>query len=146
MVKKKILLGFVVAAAVAGLVGAAIVYNLGFRMRFQVESAAKIRVFLDESQTQELQQGNYLDWGPITSTDPQLKQLWIKNVGTANVTLGFGHDNQQMPQDWSLTWDYNGAPLTPGSTIQVTMTLTLPSTVGAGTYECNAGIQATPAP
>ena len=126
------------------MVGAVVIYNFGFRQRFEVVSAAKIKVFLNVEGTQELQQGNYLDWGPITSTDPQQKMLYIKNVGTVDVTLAFNYDGQQIPQGWSLTWDYNGDPVAQGAAIPVTITLALPSTVGEGNYECNSWIQATP--
>jgi hypothetical protein len=144
MVKKKILLGIVAAAVLVGLVGAVVVYNFGFHQRFEVVSAAKIRVFLGEGHTQELQQGNYLDWGQITDTDPKQKSLYIYNSGTVNAILGFGYDGQQMPQGWSLTWDYDNAPVASGATILVNMTLTMPSNIGEGTYECNSWINATP--
>jgi len=146
MVKKKVLLGIAVAATVVALVGAVVVYNFGFRQRFEVVSAAKIRVFLNEGQTQELPQGQTLTWGPIESTDPQNQTLYIKNTGTANVTLQFNYNQGQMPQDWSLSWDYDGNPVLVGETATVTMTLTLPPTIGAGTYECDSGITATPVP
>jgi len=142
--KKKILFGVIVAGVLVGLVLGQIVFQFGFRQRFEIVSEAQIRVFYDVGETQELQQGNYLDWGAITSTDPQQRTLYVKNVGTVDVTLSFGYDPQSLPQDWSLTWDYDGTPLTQGTTIPVTITLTLPSTVSSGIYECNTGIQATP--
>jgi ABC-type antimicrobial peptide transport system permease subunit len=146
-VKKKILLGIVAAVIFVGLVGAAIVYNFGFRQRFEVVSAAKIRIFLNVEETQELQQGQTLTWGSIENTDPQHQTLYVKNTGTANVTLQFNYNpGQQMPQDWTLSWDYDSNPVLVGETETVTMTLTLPSTIGAGTYECDSGIAATPVP
>ena len=142
--KKSLLLGIVASIVVLGLVGAAILYQFGFRQRFEVTSAAKIKVFRGPGETLELQQGNYLDWGPITTTDPQQKTLYIKNVGTANVTLQFNYNPGQIPQDWSLAWNYTGATVLVGATETVIITLTLPSTIGAGTYECDSGISATP--
>jgi len=144
MVKKKILLGIVAAAVLVGLVGAVVVYHFGFRQRFEVVSAAKIRVFFDIEGTQELQQGQTLTWGLIESTEPQHQTLYIKNTGTVNVTLGFNYDGQTIPGDWSLSWDYGGSPVLTGENVTVTMTLTLPSTISEGQWECNSGIQATP--
>jgi hypothetical protein len=146
MVKKKLFLGILAAATLVGIVVAAIVYNFGFRQRFEVVSAGKIKVFLGEGETQELQQGNMITWDTITSTDMQQKTIWVKNVGTADVTLEFGHDYQQMPNDWSLNWNYTGATVAQGTTIAINMTLTLPSNINEGTYECNSGITATPVP
>jgi hypothetical protein len=145
-VKKKILLGIVAAVLFVGLVGAAIVYNFGFRQRFEVVSAAQIRIFLGEGQTQELQQGQTLTWDPITSTSPQHKTLYIENTGTVDATLQLNYNQGEMPQGWTLTWDYDGSPVAQSTTVTVTMTLTLPSDIGAGTYECGSGITATPVP
>jgi len=146
MMKKKILLGIVVAAVLVGLVGAVILYQFGFRQRFEVVSAAKIRVFLNVEGTQELMRGQTLTWGPIGNTDPQLKTLYIKNTGTVNVTLQFNYNPGQIPQDWSLSWDSENIKVLTGENVTATITLTLPSTIGEGTYECDSGISATPVP
>ena len=144
MVKKKILLGIITVALLVGVVGAVIVYNFGFKQRFEVVSAANIRVFFDSQETQELQQGNYLDWGQITNTNPKQMTLYIKNVGTVDVTLTFNYDGQQLPQGWSETWDYTGGIVAQGATVSVTITLTLPAMISAMQGECNTWIQATP--
>jgi len=143
-VKKKVLLGIAAAAVLVGLVGAVIVYNFGFRQRFEVVSAAKIKVFLGEGETQELQQGNMITWDTINSTDMQQKTIWVKNTGTVDATLKFNYDGQQMPNDWSLNWNYTGDTVAQGTTIPINMTLTLPSTINEGTWECNSWIEATP--
>jgi len=144
--RRRLLLGILTAAALVAIVGAAVVYNFGFRQRFEVVSAAKIRVFLGPGETQELLQGQTLTWGTITSTDPQQQTIYVKNTGTVNVTLSFGWNGQQLPGNWSLSWDYDNTPVLTGETRTVTMTLTLPSNIGEGTYECDSGITATPVP
>lgn len=144
MVKKKILLGIVAAAILVGLVGAVIIYNFGFRQRFEVVSAAKIRIFLGEGQTQELSQGNTITWDTINSTDMQQKTIWVKNTGTVDETLQFNYDNQGMPGGWTLGWNYTGATIPVGDIIPINMTLTLPSTIMEGQWECNSWISATP--
>lgn len=144
MVKKKILLGILVAAILVGLVTATIVYNFGFRQRFTVESAAKIRIFLGQGQTQELQQGNTIIWDTITSTDMQQKTVWVKNTGTVDVTLEFNYNQQGFPPGWVLGWNYTGTTLAQGDIMAINMTLTLPSTISEGQWECDSGISATP--
>jgi hypothetical protein len=145
--KKRILIGVLATTIlVLGLVGAVVIYNFGFRQRFEVVSAAKITVFLDIEGTQELQQGQTLTWGQITTTDPQHQTLYIKNTGTVNVTLQFNYDTQQFPGDWSLSWDYDNIKVLTGENRTVIMTLTLPSNIGEGTQECNSWIAATPVP
>jgi len=146
MVKKKLLLGLLASAALIATVVAVVVYNFGFRQRFEVVSAAKIRVFLAEGETQELPQGNTITWDTITSTDMQQKTIWVKNTGTVDATLQFNYDTQQMPGDWSLGWNYTGATVAQGTIIPINMTLTLPTFINEGTYECNSWITATPVP
>jgi hypothetical protein len=148
MMKKKILLGIVAAAILVGLVGAVILYNFGFRQRFEVVSAANIKVYLDAGLTQELQpqQGNMLTWDTITDTGPQHKTIYIKNTGIGNITLQFDYRRDQIPQGWSQSWDYDGSNVVQNDNVTVTITLTLPSTIGAGTYECDSWITATPVP
>jgi len=76
----------------------------------------------------------------------QQKTIWVKNTGTVDATLKFNYDGQQMPNDWSLNWNYTGATVAQGTTIPINMTLTLPSTINEGTWECNSWIEATPVP
>ena len=144
--KKKILLGIVAATILVGLVGAVVIYNFGFRQRFEVTTTANIRVFRGPGETLELQQGYSLDWGPITTTDPQEKTLYIKNVGTSNVTLQFNSNMGQLPQGWLLSWNYTGGTVLQTEIETVIITLTLPSPISPGIYECDSWISATPAP
>jgi type II secretory pathway pseudopilin PulG len=151
--KKSILLGVVASIAVLGLVAAVVIYHFGFRQRFVIESTATIKVFYDAGLTNELHQGDTLNWGPITTTDAQHKTLWIENVGTVDATLQLGYDQNQPPwkdqngnpTGWSLTWDAEGATVVHGGApIQANLTLTLPSTIDAGTWDIGSEIRATP--
>ena len=144
--KKSILLGVVATVMLVSVAAAVIFYNFGFRQRFEVVSAAKIQVFLDSGLTMELQQGQILYWDPITDTTPKSETLYVKNVGTVDVTLSFNYDRNQLPWDWSLSWDSEGTLLTQGSSVAVTITLTLPPSISAGTPECNTNIVAIPVP
>jgi hypothetical protein len=141
-VKKRIwLLGLVILLVVV-LVGAAVWYNYGFRQGVDVTTNAQIKVYPDSGMTQEIGQGNLFSWGAV-STGQNVKSVWVKNTGSVDVTLQFNYDGQQLPGDWTETWNYNGDPLTVGSNIEVVFTLTLPDNVGAGHYEWNCGIAAT---
>ena len=141
--KKRIwLLGLVILLVVV-LVGAAVWYNYGFRQGADVVTGALIAVYTDAGCTQELGQNNLISWGNVVS-GPQTKSVWVKNIGSVAVTLQFNYDGQQMPGDWTETWDYvAGTPLPAGESIEVVFTLTLPENVGAGHYEWNCGISAT---
>jgi hypothetical protein len=140
--KKRIwLLGLVILLVVV-LVGAAVWYNYGFRQGADVTTNAQIKVYPDSGMAQEIGQGNLFSWGAV-STGQNVKSVWVKNTGSVDVTLQFNYDGQQLPGDWTETWNYNGDPLTVGSNIEVVFTLTLPDNVGAGHYEWNCGIAAT---
>jgi uncharacterized membrane protein len=134
---------------VTATVVAVVVYHFGFRQRFEVVSGVTLRVFYDSGLTQELQQGQTIVWEQITDTTPKSQTLYIENVGTVDATLQLGYDTQQLPQGWSLTWDYGGTTVVhgahnSGNSIQVTLTLSLPSTIDAGTYDIGSEIRATP--
>ena len=141
-VKKRISLGILATVLAIVLVGAAVWYNVGFRQRANVVTGAMITVYTDSEMTQEL--GQYLDW-PDLSTSPETytMDLWINNTGSVDVVLQFNYNGEQMPGDWTETWDYNDAPLTVGNNVMVTITLELPENVGVGHYEWDAGISAT---
>jgi len=145
-VKKRILLlGLVILLAVA-LVGAAVWYNLGFRQRAEVSPVAMIKVFFDEAQTNELKQGEYLDWGTITYGSTYTMELWINNTGSVNAILQFNVRQDQFPGDWQNYWDYDGSTLAPKELLKVTITLVTPADIGAGHYEWESWIAATEAP
>jgi hypothetical protein len=152
MKKKSILLGVVATTIAIGLVAAVVIFHFGFQQHFEVVSGATLRIFYDAGLTNELQQGQTLDWGQITDSSPKTKTLYIEDVGTADATLELGYDPNQPPwnQGWSLSWDYiDGTvvvhgPHNSGHSITVILTLTLPETLNAGSWTCGSEIRATP--
>lgn len=149
--KKRLLIAlWAISLVVTATVVAVVVYHFGWRQRVELTTAAQIRIWLNEGKTQELQQGATLSWGPFSDTDPKTKDLWIENVGGIAVTLSLDYNRGQVPGGgqpggWSQTWNYTeGTEVGVGSTIQVTITLTFPSEIGAGTYEYDSWIVATP--
>ena len=144
--KKRISLGVLVTTIlVLGLVGAVVYYNLGFRQRADVLPEAIITVYTNEALTEELTQGEYLDWGPISS-GTNLMDLWINNTGLVDALIRFDYDHQQLPGDWTETWDYNDVPIAPNEVRKVTINFTLAQDIGAGHYEWNSWINAWAAP
>ena len=143
-VKKKISLAILVVAVLAiGLVGAIVWYNLGFRQSAEVVTAAKITVYTDAEKTDEVEQGEMLDWGSVVQ-GPNFKQLWIENTGSVPANITFYYDQQQLQNwgGWTETWDYNDEPIAVNAVVDVTITLTLPPDIGAGHYELDSGIGA----
>jgi len=141
--KKSMLIGVLaIVIVVSGLVAAVVYYNLGFRQSAEVTPGAIVKVFTNANQTEELTQGEMIEWGEV-HTGTQTKSLWINNTGLVDAVLQFNCDQQQLQQwGWTETWDYNNIPLVPNELRTVIITLTLPENIGAGHFEWNAGITA----
>ena len=133
------------AILVLGLVGGVVIYDLGFRQRAEIEAVTMIKVFFDQAQTQELQQGATIDWGKIGS-GVWTMTLYVNNTGNVPIILGFNYRGDQLPEGWNEYWNYDGIPLVHHELRTVTITLVVPTPVGAGAYECDSGITATPVP
>jgi len=142
--KKSMLFGALATIIIVlGIAAAVVIYNLGFRQRAEIEAVSMIRVFFDEMQTDELEQGETINWGKIGSGTWTLP-LYVNNTGNGPVTLSFDYRRDQIPGDWVEYWDYNGSPLAQYETRPVTITLILPPYISAGTWEWDSWIRATP--
>jgi len=142
--KKSMLFGALATIIIVlGIAGAVVVYNLGFRQRAEIEAVSMIRVFFDETQTDELEQGETINWGKIGSGTWTLT-LYVNNTGNSPVTLSFDYRRDQIPGDWVEYWNYDGSPLAQYETRTVTITLILPTYVSAGTWEWDSWIRAIP--
>jgi len=143
--KKSVLLGALATTMlVSGVVIGVVVYNLGFRQRAEIEAVSMIRVFFDAAQTQELQQGATIDWGKIGSGIWTLT-LYVNNTGNVPVILSFNYNPGQLPGGWVEFWDYDGTALAHHELRTVTITLVVPTYVGAGEYWWDSSITAVPA-
>jgi hypothetical protein len=136
--------GLATTILVLGLVGGVVIYDLGFCQRADILPVAIIKVFTDAEQTEELKQGETIDWSEVHE-GIQTKLLWINNTGPVDAVLGFNYRGDQLPGGWMEYWDYNNIPLVPNELRTVTVTLVLPEHVGAGVYEWESSIIATPA-
>ena len=146
--KKRISLGVLAITIIAiALVGAVVYYQLGFKQRADVLPEAIITVYTNEALTEELEQGEMLDWGEI-STGKYTMDLWINNTGSVDALIALQNYGgfPGGPGGWTETWDYNNVPIVPGAVVKVTITLTLPADIGAGHYEWDSGIMARKAP
>ena len=126
------------------LVGAVVVYNLRFCQRAEFKAVTMVKVFFDQAQTRELQQGATFNWGKICSGVWTLT-LYVNNTGNDDVILGFNYRGDQLPEGWIEYWDYDNTPLVHNELRTVTITLVLPEYVDAGVYEWKSSITATPA-
>ena len=70
--------------------------------------------------------------------------LYVNNTGNVDVILGFNYRRDQLPRGWNEYWDYDCTPVVHNELRTVTITLVLPEYVGAGIYECDSWITATP--
>lgn len=141
--KKSMLIGVLaIIIVVSGLVAAVVYYNLGFRQRADVLPVAIVKVFTNVEQTDELKQGEMIDWGEVLAGSTNNKDLWINNTGAVPAVLQFNYRQDQMPWDWQNYWNYDGSPLAPNAVVHVTITLVVPENVGAGHYEWDSWITA----
>jgi hypothetical protein len=73
-----------------------------------------------------------IKWGPIEIGGQVSKTIYVKNSCDQNITLSLYIENWDPVESsnyMNLSWDYDGSSVEPGSTIEVTLTLTVdPST------------------
>lgn len=129
---------------ILGLVGGVAIYNLGLKQRAETEAAPMIRVFFDEAQTDELTQGETLDWGEIGS-GVWTRTLYVNNTGNAPVILKFNYSGDHLPMGWAEYWDYDGTALAQNELRTITITLVIPQYNSPGVWEWDSSITAVPA-
>ena len=128
---------------ILGLVGSVVIYSLGLKQRAEIEAVSMIRVFFDEAQTDELKQGETLDWGKIGSGVWTLT-LYVNNTGNTPVILRFNYSRDQLPEGCAEYWDYDGTPLAHNELRTITITLVIPQYISSGVWECDSSITAVP--
>lgn len=135
-----VLVSIMMLVAVAA---AAVIFHLHFKQRLVLVTGAKIKVYYDKGLTQELKQGDTLDWGTHGTTEDLTKDFWIKNTGSVDVTLNFGWSGEHP---WmSMSWNYTeGTVLSTDEVIHVQVVLDLPENIGAGEYWWDGWFEAIP--
>jgi len=84
-----------------------------------------VKVYSDSACTNEV---SSIDWGTLELGSTKDATVYVKNTGSVAVTLSLSTENWN-PSSASgyitLTWNYGGQSLSPGSNIQVKLTLTV---------------------
>lgn len=87
--------------------------------------AIGIGVYWDEASTRSV---DALDWGFLAADTQKSFTVYINNEGALPMTLSMSTSNWNPPiasNYLTLTWDYNGQTVNAGTTIPVTITLTV---------------------
>jgi len=83
-----------------------------------------VKVYSDSGCTNEV---TSINWGVLEPGSAKDTTVYVKNTGNAAVTLSLGTQNWN-PSSASgymkLTWNYGGQSISPGSNVQVKLTLT----------------------
>lgn len=71
-----------------------------------------------------------LEWGTLQPGGSQTRDFYVKNEGDTPLTLALETDNWipiNADDDIHLSWDYDSTPIGPGSSVHVTLTLSVDS-------------------
>ena len=91
----------------------------------QIQTTADIGIYSDSGCTTPL---TSLQWGTLQPGGSQTYDCWIKNEGNTPLTLSLQTSNWSPANAENyigLSWDYNGAPISVGATVHVTLTLSV---------------------
>jgi hypothetical protein len=92
-----------------------------------------VNVYQDIGCTQQL---SSLDWGTLDNGSSTVKTIYVKNEGTANMTLSISN-NTWVPVDatgyLTLTWNREGYVLANGTSVSADLTLEVSPTFTNGT-------------
>jgi hypothetical protein len=81
--------------------------------------------------------GKYLDWGKLFLGSQIDRSFYIKSVSNLDVILNLNATNWNptaMSDFMNLAWNYTGAPIRPGQTITVKLTLSVSLSLGFINY------------
>lgn len=88
-----------------------------------IQTTAEIGVYSNFQCTNPL---TSLSWGTLEPGGSQAIVCYIKNEGTSALTLSMypsGWDPTEAADYLTLSWNYNGNPISPDASVQVTFTL-----------------------
>jgi len=89
------------------------------------EPKIKLHIYGDSSCTKAI---SFIKWGQIEVGGHVSRTVYIKNSGDRKITLSLYIENWnpvESSHHMNLSWDYEGSSIGPGSTVEVTLTLTL---------------------
>ena len=100
-----------------------------------ITTSPNIGVYSDSTCTTSL---NSINWGPLAAGSSTTLTAYVKNTGTAAMTLNLGTSNWTPAGANSyitITWNRQGLSLNAGQSTQATLTISVsPSTTGITTY------------
>lgn len=132
MAMQKITLGTVMTIAVIGMIATALgalTASQTFRNTGSVSvKTVGVSVYSDSQCTSKI---TSLDWGTLSPGSQTTKTIYIKNEGSASITLSmtYGNWNPSGASVITLSWNRQGATLAAGSSISATLTLTVPASI-----------------
>jgi hypothetical protein len=91
--------------------------------------AVGVGVFWDSNCTNT---ASFIDWGMVEPGSMNNVTVYVRNEGNvaANITLATDNWNPSNASDYlALSWNYDGRQLNPQEVVQVTLTLTVSSSV-----------------
>ncbi len=94
-----------------------------------IVTSANLGIYSDSACTQPL---STIAWGNVTIGGTSSYQLWIKNIGSANISLSLatsGWSPVNASQYLTLTWNQNNTVLTPNQVANTTLILTVSSSI-----------------
>lgn len=94
-----------------------------------IVTSANVGVYFDSACTQPL---SSIAWGNVTVGGTATYQCWVKNTGSANITLNMatnGWSPVNASQYITLSWNQNNTILTPNQVANTTLTLAVSSTI-----------------
>ncbi|MBI2958548.1 MAG: hypothetical protein HYY32_06875 [Chloroflexi bacterium] len=125
------LLSIVALSIAGGISYAATVYLKTINAHVKIVGTADISLFSDAAATQPI---GMIEFGDMPQGSSQSKTFYVKNIGTADVTVSSG--TSTVPSSaGALTMTFDGASqktLDPGGISKVVATLTAPSTATVG--------------
>lgn len=110
-------------AVTGGLLGRVILRNVG------IVKAIGVGVYWDSGCTDPV---TSVDWGTVEPGSAEDVMVYIKNEGSAPVTLALETENWNPPSVstyMSLTWNYTGGITNVGEVVQVTFSLSVSDTI-----------------
>lgn len=122
-----------VALAVAFVIGAPLAYSsLSNSLNLRNTGTLKtinVAAYWDSACTSQV---TSVDWGTVEPGSTKNVDIYLKNTGNAPITLSLSVSNwspSNASNYVSLSWNYSGQQISPGSVVQVTLTLTVSSNV-----------------
>jgi hypothetical protein len=94
-----------------------------------IQTSAEIGVYSNFQCTNPL---TSLSWGTLEPGESQAIVCYIKNEGTSALTLSMYPSAWNPPEAQNyltLTWNYNGNPISPDASVQVTFTLSVDASI-----------------